>query len=64
MILSKKNAEYMKTQLVQQNLNHINIQQDPNESEEDFIKRSQALEQENFDVNIYQDKAKGEQGKR
>lgn len=46
------------------NLNRIKIQQEPNESEEDFIKRLQALEQEKFDVNIYQDKAEGEQKKR
>ena len=46
------------------NLNRINIQQDPNESEQDFINRLQALEQEKFDVNIYNDKAQGEQNKR
>lgn len=46
------------------NLNRIKIQQDPNESEEDFINRLQALEQEKFDVNIYEDKAKGEQNNR
>ena len=46
------------------NLNRINIQQDPNESEEDFINRLKALEQEKFDINIYNDRAEGEQKKR
>ena len=46
------------------NLNRINIQQDQNETEDDFIKSLKALEGEQFDVNIYQDKAQGEQSKR
>ena len=46
------------------NLNRINIQQDRNETEEDFIQRLQTLEGEKFDVNIYKDKAQGEQNKR
>ena len=45
------------------NLNRINIQQNPNESEEYFINRLQALEQENFDKNIYEYKVVGEQRK-
>ena len=49
---------------MKKHLNRINIQQDPNESEEDFRNRLQALEKEKFDVNIYQDKAQGEQNKR
>ena len=73
--LNKKDAAEVKRQnkLIAQkyeeafniaNLNRINIQQNPNESEEDFVNRLQALEQEKFDVNIYQDKAEGEQKKR
>ena len=45
------------------NLNRINIQQEPYESEDNFIKRLQALESEKFDVNIYNDRAEGEQKK-
>ncbi len=38
------------------NKNLVNIQQDPNESEEHFVQRLQALEQEKYDVHMYQDK--------
>ena len=58
--VNQENMKYAKLYeegMKQANPNSLNLQQQPNESSDDYIKRIQSIEDENFDINIHGDKS-------
>ncbi len=58
--VNQENMKYAKLYeegMKQANPNRLNLQQQPNESSDDYIKRIQSIEDEKYDINIHGDKS-------
>ena len=57
----KDNVRLFKENLIANNATKVYLEQQPNESDADFLQRMKNVEQEKYDLNIYQEKGHLEQ---